>query len=276
MALARVLVSFSCLTAALAAPVVISGATGRTGAHTYNLLKSHGVSVRAIVRNTTKAKEVLGCTKCDESEGIFVGDVTKPETLTGAMQGAGTLIILTSAFPICASYPSDCKYAKGGYPIDVDFNGGKNQVQAFVKGAGALKPVIMVSAGGTTKPDTDLDKMGNGQIGFYKLNMESFLMASGLPFTIVKPCGLGEGEPAKQKLEVGHDDTEPWDLAYQQLARSDLARVVAAVVEKPQATNLRFDLCSTNLGTPTPDADLPALLNSAKYPWQKVSMPIAV
>lgn len=195
-----------------------------------------------------------------------MGDVTKPATMKTVMQGADALVILTSAIPVCNPFPQ-CSYDKGVYPLDVDFNGGKNQVEAFVKGAGGLKPVVLVSAMGTTEPDTDLDKMGNGQIGFYKLNEEAFLMASGLPYTIVKPCGLGSDKPAMDMLTVGHDDSEGWDLSVP-VQRSDVARVVAASIQNPQdAANLRFDLCSKP-GTPTIDGDIPALLKSARYSWQ--------
>jgi len=260
-------VVFGVLPCCRADPVVITGATGHTGALTYNLLKSRGVQVRAFIRNATKAKEVLGCTKCDASEGIFVGDVTKPETMADVMKGAGALVILTSAFPVCNPFPK-CSYDKGDYPVDVDWNGGKKQVEAFAKGAGGLKPVILVSAMGTTEPDSQLDKMGHGQIGFYKLNIEAFLMASGFPFTIIKPCGLGYDKPSQNTLLVGHDDEENWNLRVP-IQRSDVARVVAAAVQNPEAgAGLRFDLCAKP-GTPTKDADIPALLKSARYPWEQ-------
>ena len=35
----------------------------------------------------TKAKDLLGCSSCNESEGIFVGDVSEPETMKAVMTG---------------------------------------------------------------------------------------------------------------------------------------------------------------------------------------------
>jgi len=260
-------------------PVVVTGATGPTGAETYNLLKSRGVPVRALVRNTTKARDTLGCSKCDESEGIFVGDVTKPDTLASVMKGAAALVIVTSSSPQCTfgAGPPKCTYPMGAYPVDIDFNGGKNQVEVFAKEAGS-KPVILVSAAGTTEPDSFLDKMGNGYISFYKLNFEAFLMTSGLPFTIVKPCGLGTGKPFGQEIVVGHDDTEAWDLKIP-IQRSDVARVLAEILKSPKESDgVRFDLCARDpkLGKATTDADLPALLKSAKYPWMSSSATVQV
>ena len=62
------------LVAAVAAapgPVLVTGATGRLGSQVYKLLRAQrgAGNVRAMVTNLTKAKEVLGCTKCDASEG---------------------------------------------------------------------------------------------------------------------------------------------------------------------------------------------------------------
>merc|ERR1719282_890853 len=61
---------------AAAVEVLVTGATGGTGAALYLQLKARGVGVRAFVRNATKAREVLGCERCDASEGIFVGDIS--------------------------------------------------------------------------------------------------------------------------------------------------------------------------------------------------------
>ena len=49
-------------------PALVVGATGRTGSRTYLLLKKNGIPVRGIVLNATKARQVLGCDKCDASE----------------------------------------------------------------------------------------------------------------------------------------------------------------------------------------------------------------
>eukprot|EP00929_Paragymnodinium_shiwhaense_P007383 TRINITY_DN111283_c0_g1_i1.p1 TRINITY_DN111283_c0_g1~~TRINITY_DN111283_c0_g1_i1.p1 ORF type:complete len:283 (+),score=90.30 TRINITY_DN111283_c0_g1_i1:67-915(+) len=262
--------AFSASTEAAAAaaggPVVLTGATGRTGSLVYKLLKEQGSEVRALVRDAKKAAAVLGCSKCDESEGIFVGDIMKAETLEPIMHGAESLIILTSAVPKCDAATGKCTYPEGAFPIDIDFHGGKNQISAFAKAAGADKQVVLVSAKGTTQPNSYLDLLGNGQIGFYKLNLEASLESSGLPFTILKPCGLGDGDAGKQEMLVGHDDAEDWDERVL-ISRADVARLaVAALKEKAIASGLRFDVCAKD-GTPTQDADLKTLLKQARLPW---------
>lgn len=256
-------------------PIVVTGATGGTGSILYLTLKAKGVPVRALVRNYTKAKEILGCQKCDSSEGIFLGDATQKSSMTAVMQGAGGLAIVTSAMPICTPYPQ-CHYSKGAFPLDVDFNGGRAQIEVFAeaqKAAGVSPgPVVLCSAMGTTEPDSELDKLGNGFISFYKLNEEAFLMNSGIPFTIVKPCGL-TNDPAGQKaLLVGHDDDIK--VSPPSVSRADVARVMLeALVQDEKARNLRFDLCS-QAGDPT--TDFGKLFDNARYSWQKAQAEISV
>jgi len=250
--------------------VVVTGATGRTGLLVYGLLKQSGINVRAFVRNATKARDLLECTKCDESEGIFEGDVTKKDSMTAVMKGATALAIATSASPHCKDFhdPKSCSYPEGAYPVDVDFHGGKAQIEVFAEGrAGTEGPVVLCSSMGTTEPTGFLETLGNGHIGFFKLNEESFLMSSGLPFTIVKPCGLIDDTGGKRELLAGHDDE--MKVMPPTIPRADVARVmVAAILQPGKAAGLRFDLCSRE-GTPT--TDLGKFFDDARYPWQNAA-----
>lgn len=250
--------------------VVVTGATGKTGLLVYGLLKQSGINVRAFVRNATKARDLLECTKCDESEGIFEGDVTKKDSMTAVMKGATALAIATSASPHCKDFhdPKSCSYPEGAYPVDVDFHGGKAQIEVFAEGrAGTEGPVVLCSSMGTTEPTGFLETLGNGHIGFFKLNEESFLMSSGLPFTIVKPCGLIDDTGGKRELLAGHDDE--MKVMPPTIPRADVARVmVAAILQPGKAAGLRFDLCSRE-GTPT--TDLGKFFDDARYPWQNAA-----
>merc|ERR1719174_2175963 len=98
--------------------ILVTGATGRTGSQVYLSLKEQGHDVRALVRNTTKAQERLGCEVCDESEGIFVGDVKQAETLMNAMAGAESLVITTGPAYHCMNEKLyiGCKYYEGADP----------------------------------------------------------------------------------------------------------------------------------------------------------------
>jgi len=243
--------------------VVVTGATGRSGSLIYLLLKSAGVNVRGLVRNTSKAREYLGCTKCDASEGIFVGDITKPDSLTPAMTGADGLVIATGRVEKCKV---NCATK------EILFDGVANQVSAFL-GSPGPKPqdrhVSLISMQFTTLPDTILNKIlahlwGGWDVGFYSLLGESSLMNANVPFTILKACGLTE-DPAKQaKILVGHDD-KGWALKdAHTVSRQDVARVLAAGAVNPDMSgNLRFDFCSQK-----GDAqDEMTIIKAAMQPW---------
>lgn len=251
--------------------VVVSGATGRSGSYTYLLLKKAGVSVRGIVRNVSKARLYLGCSKCDESEGIFVGDVTKPETLGAAMAGADGLVIATGR---TSSEPAK----------DVLFDGVANQVSAFLSSAGPApqdRHVTLISMQFTTLPDTIMNKIiahlwGGWDVGFYSLQGEAHVMSADVPFTIVKACGLSEDPEKQSKILVGHDD-KGWSMKdAHTVSRHDLARVLAAAAANPSmAKSLRFDLCSTK---GTPQLDAMDIIKEAMQPWdpRKAHFPTTV
>jgi len=259
--------------------VLVTGATGRTGAQTYNDLKARGVNVRALVRNTSKARERLHCDKCDESEGIFVGDITKKASLVPAMEGVNRLVILTSSAPVCkGTYsPDNCTFPAGQWPVDVDFNGQKNQISAFAEaqhGPLSFAKVVLCSTMGTTQPEKGNAKQAMGYIGFYKLNAEAALMASGIPFTIVKPGGLWDHPGNATELVVGQDDELLHTLKEPMVARADVARVMAAaVLAGVESNDLRFDLCSQE---GKPQQDLNKLFRAARNPGGTAASPVLV
>merc|ERR1712224_726011 len=189
------------------------------------------------------------------------------------MQGVDTLVVVTASVPKCTGslpvFPfGSCTYTKGATPKDIDWIGTREQVRAFASAPGNLesKQLLFVSSGDTTVPDNFLDKLGNGQSLFYKLNAEASIMSSGLPFTIVKPCGLGDKAAGKNKLIVGHDDQLPYTIDHT-IQRDDLARILVEAVRAPKmSVGLRFDVCSQFFGAPTTDI-VNDVLKAARLPW---------
>ena len=126
---------------------LVTGATGGTGSIIYKSLKSAGYSTRALVTNVTKAKQLLNCSLCDESEGIYVGDVTNVTSLEPAMAGV--------------SFVADAVGAGGGSSDavleNVEWHGVENQVSALAQSAndqGRLLSSLqfsMISSMGTTE-----------------------------------------------------------------------------------------------------------------------------
>lgn len=232
---------------------LVTGATGRTGSLIYFQLKQSRkfAEVRALVVSLEKAKQVLNCSKCDASEGIYLGNVTQPDTISPAMTNVSTLAICVGASPDAAP----------GLQQAIEFTGVQNQLTSLAAQAmdHGMQQVLLISSMGTTQPSPTPSE--GGSILFWKLNAEAFLMASGIPFTIVKPCGLLSTPGGRKELLVGHDDTLLSTMP-PIVPRADVASVMSHAAAS-HAVGLRFDLCS-KVGTPT--TDYAALLKAAQYP----------
>jgi len=234
--------------------VLVTGATGRTGSLLYKQLKadSRVSSVRALVRNATKAKAILGCTKCDASEGIYIGDVTKPATLTHAMAGVDTVAIAAGVGGGASASQTKA----------VEYTGVENQAAALAMQNVSLASlrVVLCSSMGTETPPT----ASSGSVFFWKLNAEAFLFGSGIASTVVKPCGLQDGPSGQHTLGTSHNDVLP-DPHLFMINRADVAAVMKEAIIQRTAS-LRFDLCSLPGSQATDPAEV---LKSATWPWQK-------
>lgn len=153
--------------------------------------------MRALNRNRTKAKELLQCELCDESEGFCVGDVTNATTLIPALKGVSTVAIAAAA-----SGYSTKKQQKA-----IEFEGVQHTIKALTQDANLQESglsnlrAVLCSSMGTSSPGTDQF----GDILFWKLNAEVYLASSGIGTTIVKPCGL-YGTGRNSTLVASHDD----------------------------------------------------------------------
>jgi hypothetical protein len=85
---------------------------------------------------------------------------------------------------------------------------------------------------------------------------------------VVKPCELEMAWPHAH-LSVGHNDDVLSTKVYS-VNRVDVARVMVAALDMSSTAgplqNLRFDLCAG--AGPATDAEIPALITSARWPWQ--------
>jgi len=240
--------------------VLVTGATGRTGKIVYATLKQQGVTVRALVRNVDNAKTVLNCSKCDASEGIYVGDVTQTSTLVAASKGVDTVAVCIG---LSGNESRDTMKA-------VEWKGLENQVAALSLANPSTDlskiQVMMVSSMGTTNPKPA--KFEGGEDLFWKLQGETFLATSGVGYTIIKPCGLLDSEGGKSSLVVGHDDFPNSPLTMMNaIAREDVAAVMTtALMNQDLSMGLRFDLCTNKVGKPT--TDLKQLIIDAKWTWK--------
>ncbi|MFE1747638.1 CIA30 family protein [Coleofasciculus sp. H7-2] len=116
--------------------ILVAGATGGVGKRVVRRLVERGYQVRALVRNTHKAREMLG-----DNVELFEGDITIPETLTAEMMPNVTAVICCTGVrvqPVGGDTPDRAKYYQGikfympevvDSPEIVDYQGIKNLVQ---------------------------------------------------------------------------------------------------------------------------------------------------
>lgn len=259
-----------CLTAALMisngalADVLVTGATGRMGSLMYKELQGSGLGkVRALTHSADHARSVLGCTACDESEGIYVGDVTNASTLPNAFKGVDTLVIAVGAHG-----NEDDKTIEA-----IEWTGVQNQMKALLEGGKDGKRMLLFSSMSTTPAKQ------HNKVLFYKAKAEAYIVQQGVPFTIVKPCGLSEDEASQRKILIGHDDTEDWfQNGFYMIPRSDVVTVAAAALTTPPTDKVRFDICAQLPGSGSLDKDNLAevLKEAGEQPWQPPTSGVVV
>jgi len=258
--------------------VVVTGATGRLGSKLYFELRlkqqqmiqmndgstnddttSNNIisEVRAVVRNRTKARTVLGCTRCDETEGIYLGDITDPNGLESVMRDGKVTALAIAA----GSSP----YSSKDVQRAVEFDGVVNSVRALamknVNNGNKAPKVVLCSSMGTAGP---LGPHSMGNILHWKLNAEAFLSTVGLPSFIVKPCGLKDDIGTNHTLYTGNFDTPS---KYYTITRDNVAHIMAEAVIMPTTHHhYRFDLCSKP-GNPT--NDFKKVIEDSRWEWEK-------
>jgi uncharacterized protein YbjT (DUF2867 family) len=75
--------------------ILVTGATGQHGRALLRRLSAKGIAARALVRSPAKAEAIAALPHVE----IVQGDMARPETLTGALQGIDRAILISSATP---------------------------------------------------------------------------------------------------------------------------------------------------------------------------------
>ncbi|MGH2978210.1 MAG: SDR family oxidoreductase [Solirubrobacterales bacterium] len=203
-------------------PVLVVGATGRTGRLIVGRLVEHGISVRALVRDAVRGREVL-----PSEVPQFVGDVRHSETLTEPIAGVRAVIIATCSSP-----------ERGNEAETVDYFGTCNLIQQAA--AADVERVVFVSTIHASRPEhyQDVEPTSLG----WKARAEEAIRSSRVPYCIVRPGWLtdgGGGEP----LAVSQGDT-----AEGRISRADLADVCTQLVFLPEAPGKTFEVIAAPAG----------------------------
>lgn len=191
--------------------VLVIGATGKTGRWVTTQLASSNISTRAMVRDRSKADFI-------DTVEVVTGDVLKPDTLKAAMAGCDAIICATGAAPSLD--------VTG--PYQVDFVGTKNLVDTAK--AIEIQRFVIVSSLCVSKFFHPLNLFW--LVLFWKKQAETYIVKSGLTYTIVRPGGL-RSEDSGEPVVMSAADT----LFEGGIARQKVAQVCIAALSEPAAEN---------------------------------------
>jgi uncharacterized protein YbjT (DUF2867 family) len=167
---------------------LVVGATGETGRRIVRVLVAKGVPVRVIARDRQKAQEIL-----PDSVEIVEGDVLNRASIEAAWGDCTVLLCATGAKP---------SFDLMG-PYRVDYEGTKNLVDvAKLQG---VQHFVLVSSLCVSRFFHPLNLFW--LVLWWKKQAETYLMQSGLTYTIVRPGGLKNDDTDERPLIMAPADT---------------------------------------------------------------------
>jgi uncharacterized protein YbjT (DUF2867 family) len=210
--------------------VLVVGATGSIGRLVVEEAIRQGHRVRALVRNRSKAASFPSDTQ------VIVGDVTRPETLASAVEGADAVVFTLG---------SDGAGKVGAETVD--YGGVRNVLHAF--GSRTVRIALMTSIGVTNRTGR---YNRTTEAHDWKRRSERLVRASGFPYTIVRPGWFDYNGPDEHRLLPLQGDTrQAGDPSDGVIARRQIAEVLVHSLTSDQAVRKTFELIAAK--GPAPD-----------------------
>lgn len=259
-------------------PVLVTGASGRTGRLVFEqLVKDPRFDPKALVRSEQSAKKLRKTVPQTALDQIVVCDITtlRDDVATASLQGTPQIVICTSAVPIISRRSLALAFLKipfnlirgkkaidfrsfrfkwqgGQYPELVDYKGVLNQIE-FAKKIGA-KHIVLVGSMGGTDPSNFLNAVGknkdgggNGDILLWKRKAERYLVESGLDYCIIHPGGLTDGSAGVEDLVLDVND-KLLERKKRSINRSDVAKLCVAALVEGEGKKIALDCITQPVG----------------------------
>jgi uncharacterized protein YbjT (DUF2867 family) len=204
--------------------VLVVGATGSIGSLAVEEAIRAGHAVRVLVRNPGKARRL------PPEAQVVVGDVTRPETLSGAVEGVDAIVF---------THGTD-----GGGKVGaetVDYGGVRNVLAAL--GSRPARIALMTAIGVTNRTG---DYNRSTEAHDWKRRSERLVRASGKPYTIVRPGWFDYNAPNEHRLVLLQGDKrQAGDSSDGAIARRQIAEVLVRSLTSAQAERKTFELVAT-------------------------------
>jgi len=216
--------------------ILVIGGTRGTGLLIVRLLYRQGEPVRVLARDRKRAAALF-----DPSVQVVEGDVTKPQTLRPAIEGAKNII-----------FTAGCR---SGYPVReptvkaVEYEGVLNTLAA-ARQLGFAGRFLYMNSSGLTTPSffaTCLN-LWKGNTLIWRRRVEEQIRASGLDYTIVR-TGVLLNRPGGQHLINVTQQSLPLSFRYR-IARADVAELFVAALEHPKTIRATFEAVWGQRGKP--------------------------
>ena len=204
--------------------VLVVGATGSIGHLAVEEAIRQGHTVRALVRDTKKARRLSAGTD------VVVGDLTHVETLAAAVDGVDAIVF---------THGSDGGGKTG--PERIDYGGVRNVLAAL---GGRSVRVALMTAIGVTNREGDYNRRTEAHD--WKRRGERLVRVSGLPYTIVRPGWFDYNKPDEHRLVfLQGDRSHAGDSSDGVIARRQIAEVLVASLTSDGALRKSFELVAT-------------------------------
>ena len=212
--------------------VLVVGATGSIGHLAVEEAIRQGHTVRALVRDTKKARRLAAGTD------VVVGDLSRVETLAAAVDDVDAIVF---------THGSDG--GKAGAER-IDYGGVRNVLAAL---GGRSVRVALMTAIGVTNREGDYNRQTEAHD--WKRRGGRLVRASGLPYTIVRPGWFDYNKPSEHHLVLLQGDRRhAGDSSDGVIARRQLAEVLVASLTSDHALRKTFELVAT-AGVVQPDLE---------------------
>jgi len=204
--------------------VLVVGSTGSIGHLVVEEAVRQGYAVRALVRTPSKARRFPARVE------VISGDVTRPETLTAAVDGVDAIVFTLG---------SDGAGKVGAE--SVDYGGVRNVLRAL--GSRTARIALMTSIGVTNRTGS---YNRSTEAHDWKRRSERLVRASGLPYTIVRPGWFDYNGPDEHRLVLLQGDTrQSGNSSDGVIARRQIAEVLAHSLSSDQALRKTLELVAT-------------------------------
>src|SRR5208337_2759895 len=204
--------------------VLVVGATGSIGHVVVEEAVRQGYVVRALVRTPSKAR------RFPTQVEVISGDVTRPETLTAAVDGIDAIVFTLG---------SDGARKVGAETVD--YGGVRNVLAAL--GSRTARIALMTSIGVTNRTGSYNRSTESHD---WKRRAERLVRASGLAYTIVRPGWFDYNKADEHQLVFLQGDTrQAGDSSDGVIARNQIAEVLVNSLTSDQALGKTFELVAT-------------------------------